>query len=110
MAQVISNLLDNAAKYTPDGGKIHLSVAHDSGSVVVRVADNGRGIPPEKRDEIFKAFSQVEDHQPYRRGGLGIGLFLVKSIVEAHGGKVSVESDGDGWGSMFTVRLPIDRR
>ncbi len=110
MAQVISNLLDNAAKYTPDGGKIHLSVAHDSGSVVVRVADNGRGIPPEKRDEIFKAFSQVEDHQSYRRGGLGIGLFLVKSIVEAHGGKVSAQSDGDGLGSVFTVHLPIDRR
>jgi|GEM_PF-6690711 len=107
ITQVISNLLDNAAKYTPDGGNVHLSVTAEGGVLVVRVADNGRGIPTDKLDRIFEIFSQVEGHASYRGGGLGIGLFLVKSITEAHGGTVSVESDGDGQGSTFALFLPL---
>ena len=79
----------------------------ESDSLVVRVSDNGRGVPTDKLDSIFLAFSQVDDHRSFSSGGVGIGLFLVKSIVVAHGGSVGVESEGDGRGSTFTVVLPM---
>lgn len=104
MAQVISNLLSNAAKYTPPGGHIRLLYGlGDEGGPWVAVEDDGAGIAPERRESIFDLFEQ-DDHE--RQDGLGIGLTLVKSLVELHGGVVEVHSDGPGTGSRFTVRLP----
>jgi PAS domain S-box-containing protein len=106
MAQVISNLLSNAAKYTPEGGEIVLSHGVDAASRPwIAVTDNGRGIDPARRESIFKLFEQ-EDVD--RQDGLGIGLTLVQSLVELHGGTIEVESDGLGKGSRFTVRFPPD--
>lgn len=109
LAQVVSNLLDNASKYTPKGGAISLIVTSEENDVVLQVSDTGLGIPAERLEEIFTLFSQIDDHQRYSRGGLGIGLYLVKAIVDGHGGTVRAESDGDGKGAVFTVRLPIVR-
>lgn len=106
LAQVVSNLLDNSSKYTPKGGSISLVAEHEGGEVVIRVSDSGLGIPADKLSEIFALFSQVDQHRGYQRGGLGIGLYLVKTIVEGHGGSVTAESAGEGRGAVFTVRLP----
>jgi CheY-like chemotaxis protein len=104
MAQVISNLLSNAAKYTPPGGKITLSHGVDAESRPwISVTDNGKGIDPGRRETIFKLFEQ-EDMD--RQDGLGIGLTLVRSLIELHGGTIELESEGVGKGSRFTVRLP----
>ena len=107
LAQVVSNLLNNAAKYTPEGGRIALDVAGDGCEVVFRVSDTGTGIPAEMLARIFEPFTQVERTLDRSQGGLGIGLTLVKSLVEMHGGRVEVHSDGPGSGSAFTVRLPL---
>ncbi|GAB3772276.1 hypothetical protein GCM10028796_42610 [Ramlibacter monticola] len=106
LAQVFSNLLSNAAKYTPPGGRIRLEVLARPDHALVRVSDTGFGIPKEQQDHVFELFSQVRDHQRHAEGGLGIGLSLVHSLVELHGGTVHVESDGPGQGSRFCVRLP----
>jgi nitrogen fixation/metabolism regulation signal transduction histidine kinase len=106
LAQVLSNLLDNASKYTPNVGSISLVVERDGGDVVMRVSDSGLGIPADRLSEIFQLFSQIDGHRPHSRGGLGIGLYLVKTIVEGHGGSVTAESPGEGRGAVFTVRLP----
>jgi PAS domain S-box-containing protein len=106
LAQVISNLLNNAAKYTPDGGKIVLTVAREGATAVLKVADSGLGIPRELTAEVFRMFTQV-DHTLHRaKGGLGIGLALARSMVELHGGTVEAHSDGLNLGSVFTIRLP----
>jgi len=106
MAQVVSNLLINAAKYTPQGGRIALS-AHEVGqSVEIIVRDNGLGIPAEMQHRIFDIFAQVAGHRDQAAGGLGIGLSLVRQLVELHAGSVSVESAGPGEGSSFIVRIP----
>lgn len=106
LAQVISNLLNNAAKYTPPQGDITLS-AHQKGSeIFISVADNGVGIPPELQPKIFDMFMQIDRHRNSAQGGLGIGLTLVKSLTELHGGSVEVFSEGAGKGSQLTVRLP----
>ena len=107
LAQVFSNLLNNAAKYTPQGGRIWLSAERQQREVVVTVRDTGIGIPEGKKASIFEMFSQID--RPHERGykGLGIGLTLVKRLVELHGGKVEVRSDGEGQGSEFIVRLPL---
>jgi PAS domain S-box-containing protein len=109
LAQVISNLVINAAKYTPDGGRIELSVKRegDSRVVVLSVADNGVGIPPEMLDRIFEMFTQVVDSSKPSSSGLGIGLTLVQSLVQMHGGTVEASSGGLNQGSEFRVRLPI---
>jgi len=107
LAQVFSNLLNNAAKYTPEGGTIRLAVHREEDDVVVTVEDNGIGIPPEKIEQIFEMFSQVGESTDHGSGGLGIGLTLVKALVEMHGGSISVSSDGPNAGSRFTVRLPL---
>lgn len=107
MAQVIGNLLNNAAKYTPTGGKISLTAHHDGGWVEIEVADNGLGIPLEMQAGIFDIFSQVADHRQQARGGLGIGLALVQQLVALHSGEISVESAGPGKGSTFRVRIPV---
>jgi signal transduction histidine kinase len=107
LTQVLSNLLNNAAKYTPEGGKIYLSVAAEDAWCVIRVRDTGLGIPPAMLDDVFKIFVQIHNHPRSSKGGLGIGLSLVKRLVEMHGGTVSVTSEGEGKGAEFTVRLPL---
>jgi CheY-like chemotaxis protein len=106
LAQILSNLLNNAAKYTPAGGRIELRVAQGGDTVGITVADNGMGIPSEYLDSVFDMFTQVEGHASQAEGGLGIGLSLVKGLVSLHGGTIEVRSDGPGRGSIFQVTLP----
>jgi signal transduction histidine kinase/DNA-binding response OmpR family regulator len=106
LAQVLSNLLNNAAKYTRSGGAISLSVASEDSEVVFRVRDNGIGIPPEMLSKIFDLFTQIERSLDRSRGGLGVGLTLARRLVQLHGGSIDVASEGPGQGSEFTVRLP----
>ena len=105
LTQVVSNLLNNAARYTPRGGAIVLAAARDGLDAVITVSDNGIGIPPDALERVFQMFTQVGDKGA--QGGLGIGLSLVRSLVELHGGSVSAASPGPGAGSRFTVRLPL---
>ncbi len=107
MAQVLTNLLNNAAKYTERGGRIDLRAELQGSEVVLSVADTGIGIAAEKLPTIFEMFSQVEGALSRSQGGLGIGLCLVKQLVEMHGGGVEAKSVGPGMGSEFLVRLPI---
>jgi signal transduction histidine kinase/CheY-like chemotaxis protein len=107
MAQVLSNLLNNAAKYTNTGGQIRLAAASEGAEVVFRVRDNGIGIPPEMLSGIFDLFAQVDHSLDHSQGGLGLGLTLVRSLVEMHGGSVQALSEGLSRGSEFVVRLPI---
>ena len=107
VSQVIANLLTNAAKYTPSGGTIKLSVTADRGKAVISVRDNGIGIPAEMQSDVFRLFAQVGDHRERSQGGLGIGLALVKQLVELHGGLVSASSEGTDRGSVFTVQIPL---
>ncbi len=109
LAQVILNLLNNAAKYTEQGGDIRLTVerADDGSSVVVRVRDNGMGIAPDMLPKIFEPFMQGERALDRAQGGLGIGLTLVRRLVELHGGTVQAFSEGLGHGSEFVVSLPV---
>jgi signal transduction histidine kinase len=105
ISQIVSNLLVNSAKYTPQGGKIVLRVVVEGRRVVIHVVDNGIGIPAEMLPRIFDLFTQVDSSKTRSHGGLGIGLTLVKTLVEMHGGEVQVASDGPGRGSRFTVLL-----
>jgi signal transduction histidine kinase len=106
--QIVVNLLNNAIKHTPPGGAVWLKASTDSGHAVVKVEDNGSGIPPELQPTIFDLFTQGPGAAPERRGsGLGIGLALVKELVMLHRGTVAVRSEGLGKGSEFTVRLPL---
>lgn len=107
LAQVVANLLTNAARYTPDGGRISLTVAGEDGEAVLRVRDNGIGIPTDMLTPVFDLFTQVEGAGDRADGGLGIGLALVRRLVEMHGGTVTAESGGPGLGSEFTVRIPL---
>jgi PAS domain S-box-containing protein len=107
MTQVVSNLLNNAAKYTPRGGHIVLAAERDGDQVLIAVSDNGIGIPPESIGEVFRMFTQVAHAARNVPGGLGIGLSLVKSLVELHGGTIQAASAGTGTGSVFTARLPL---
>lgn len=108
LSQVLSNLLTNAAKYTDAGGHITLLGRMESGALSLSIKDNGIGIPAESLDGIFAMFSQVEGAATRSEGGLGIGLALVKGLIELHGGTVEAKSEGLGRGSEFIVRLPID--
>ena len=107
LEQVIWNLLSNAAKYTEPGGQIRLSVRRDGGLVALRVRDTGIGIEPEMLPRIFGMFVQADGRRDRSQGGLGIGLSLVKALVEMHGGGVEARSGGPGKGSEFVVRLPV---
>jgi PAS domain S-box-containing protein len=107
LAQVLSNLVNNAAKYTARGGRIELRGAVEDGLAVVRVTDNGAGIERATLPRVFDLFTQGETTLSHSQGGLGIGLWLVKRLVELHGGSVQAESAGLGEGSTFTVRLPV---
>lgn len=106
LVQVVSNLLNNAAKYTPDGGLIELRLELQGQELVMSVSDNGAGISSDLMPEIFDLFTQGERTSDRRHGGLGLGLALVRSLLEQHGGRVSAFSQGPGQGSTFTVRLP----
>jgi len=106
LAQVISNLLNNAAKFTEKGGQIWLDVEDAGSEAVIRVKDNGVGIPPPMLPQVFEMFTQVDRSLEKSRSGLGIGLSLVKKIVEMHGGTVEAHSAGHGLGSELIVRLP----
>lgn len=108
LAQIVSNILTNAAKYTPEGGHIDLFAARDDGHIEIAVKDNGLGIPKEMLGKVFELFGQVNRTLDRAQGGLGIGLALVKSLVTIHGGDVSVSSEGEGKGSTFVVRLPVE--
>ncbi len=107
LAQVVANLLNNAAKYTPPGGRITLSATVEGQSVLITVADNGIGIPADAIDSVFDMFNQVGRHKDRAHGGLGIGLSLVRQLVAMHGGSVQAASGGAGAGSIFCVRLPL---
>jgi PAS domain S-box-containing protein len=104
--QVVSNLLNNACKFTDTGGEIAISAQREGGDAVVRVRDTGVGIPPEELGRVFEMFAQV-DGPHGRGGGLGIGLSLARSLVALHGGSIEARSDGPGRGSEFIVRTPV---
>lgn len=106
LSQVFWNLLNNAAKYTEPGGRVELHAACEGGQAVVRVKDNGIGIPPEMHARVFDIFTQVDRSLERSQGGLGIGLSIAKRLVEMHGGSIAVESAGLRKGTEFTVRLP----
>jgi signal transduction histidine kinase len=108
LSQVFSNLLNNAAKYSASGSPIALTASSDGNDVEIVVTDSGIGLAPGKTDEIFEAFAQVDTSVERSRGGLGIGLTLVKRIVELHGGRIVAHSEGLGKGSRFTVVLPLE--
>jgi len=107
LAQIVSNLLINAAKYTPPGGRIDLMARRDGNDVTIAVCDNGIGIPNEMQGRIFDLFAQVDSSSTRSNGGLGIGLTIVKTLVELHRGTIRATSEGPGRGSEFSVRLPL---
>ena len=107
LAQAVCNLVNNAAKYTPPGGRIWLTAEREGSDAIVRVRDNGIGIPADKMPRIFEMFAQIDDALDRSQGGLGIGLKLVKQLVELHGGTIQARSEGKGRGSEFILRLPI---
>jgi signal transduction histidine kinase/CheY-like chemotaxis protein len=107
LTQVIANLLNNAAKYTDQGGRIGLRIERDGSDALIVVEDNGRGIDAEMLPRIFELFTQVPQTSSMAQGGIGIGLTLVRSLVEMQGGTVEAQSAGLGQGSTFTVRLPL---
>ncbi len=106
LSQVVSNLLSNAAKFTPRGGRVELTVVDEGASALVRVADSGIGIPPQMLTHIFEMFVQMGDGLTRTESGLGIGLTLVRRLVELHGGQAWADSAGPGRGSRFSIRLP----
>jgi PAS domain S-box-containing protein len=107
LLQVFVNLLNNAAKYTPPGGRVWVHLTTEGHEAVAHIRDTGVGIPTDMLPRIFELFTQVERSKPYAQGGLGIGLSLVKNFVSLHGGTVQVRSDGEGKGAEFSVRLPL---
>ena len=110
LTQVVTNLLTNAAKYTPDGGRIRLRAWCEDGQALIEVCDNGIGIPSHALDTVFGMFSQLKPALDRSKGGLGIGLALVRGILALHGGGIRAHSDGEGCGSTFTVHLPLTEK
>ena len=106
LAQVIGNLVNNSSKYTPDGGHVDVALALEGNDAVVRVSDDGAGIPAHMLDGVFDLFTQVDGTRDQSQGGLGIGLSLARRLMQLHGGSVTAESAGPGHGSTFTLRLP----
>jgi CheY-like chemotaxis protein/anti-sigma regulatory factor (Ser/Thr protein kinase) len=107
LSQVLSNLIDNAAKYSPAGSVIHVSVERVGEQVAIAVRDHGMGIPTALLKDVFQRFFQVDRSLERSRAGLGIGLTLARELVELHGGSISAASEGEGKGSAFTVTLPL---
>jgi PAS domain S-box-containing protein len=110
LQQVFTNLLSNALKFTPRGGRVEVRAELEGGEARISVNDNGEGIGPDLLPHVFDRFRQADSSSRRRHGGLGLGLAIVRSLVELHGGRVSVESAGTGRGARFTVALPLDRR
>jgi CheY-like chemotaxis protein len=110
LSQVLGNLLDNAQKFTDWGGSVHLRLGVDDGAgeALLTVRDTGAGIPPEVLPHVFTSFAQADRSLERTRGGLGLGLSVVKGLVELHGGRVEASSAGPGRGAAFTVRLPVE--
>jgi CheY-like chemotaxis protein len=109
LGQVVGNLVNNAVKYTPRGGRIEVALSQEGEDAVVRVSDNGVGIPRDMLDKVFDMFAQVDQTLDQAQGGLGIGLSLVRRLVELHGGSVVAESAGPDQGTTFTLRLRTRR-
>jgi signal transduction histidine kinase/ActR/RegA family two-component response regulator len=107
LVQIMSNLVNNAAKYTPANGVIEIESAREGDEAVLRVRDNGRGVAPDMLPRLFELFMQIDSVAAHSEGGLGIGLALVRSLVEMHGGRVEAHSEGLGRGCEFVVRLPL---
>jgi len=107
MTQVVGNLLNNAAKYTPPGGEVSMIGYCESGEVVLRVRDTGIGISPEMLLRVFDLFVQVDRSPGHSDGGLGVGLTLARALIELHGGSINAHSEGLGRGSEFVARLPV---
>jgi CheY-like chemotaxis protein len=107
LVQALTNLLNNAAKYTPSDGHISVETVIEGDTVAIHVRDDGIGIEPEMTERVFDLFAQAERTPDRSSGGLGLGLALVKSLVDLHGGSVSCSSEGVGKGSVFTLRLPL---
>jgi two-component system CheB/CheR fusion protein len=110
LVQALQNLLTNASKYTPRGGRIEISAMQQDGEAVIRVTDNGIGIPPDMLNKIFGMFTRIDSGLEQAQGGLGVGLTLVRQMIELHGGSVEARSEGLGCGSQFVVRLPVSTR
>jgi CheY-like chemotaxis protein len=109
LEQVITNLLNNAARYTPPKGHIRVSASRENADAVLRVRDDGVGIPAHLLSRVFDLFTQGERSVARSEGGLGIGLTIVRNLVELHGGSATVASEGPGWGCEFVVRLPLGK-
>src|SRR6185312_13015506 len=107
LEQIIANLLDNAAKYTEPGGTIRLALAQEGEEAVLSIKDSGIGLAPEMLESIFEPFTQVDRSLGRSSGGLGLGLSVVRSLLELHGGRIEARSAGLGHGSDFIVRLPL---
>ena len=107
LAQVLGNLIENALRHTPTGGRVEVSARTDHGELTLRVADTGEGIPGEHLPHLFERFYRVDTARNRDHGGAGIGLAIAKALVEAHGGHITASSDGPGRGTTFTIRLPL---
>jgi signal transduction histidine kinase len=108
IGQVLTNLVDNAVKYSPEGGPVRVSATRDGDGVIVEVWDEGIGIPDALNDRVFDLFFQAESDAQRRFGGLGLGLYISRAIVEAHGGRISAERNAAaGHGTVMRVRLPV---
>ena len=110
MAQVVGNLLQNAVKFSSPGGRTRVSVGSSGGTAIIQVVDDGTGIAPDTLKQLFQPFMQAEQALDRNRGGLGLGLALVKGLVGLHDGSVSAHSDGLGKGAEFVVTLPLASR
>ncbi|HEX3049542.1 MAG TPA: ATP-binding protein, partial [Aggregatilineaceae bacterium] len=107
LGMALTNILNNAIKFTPSGGEITLSFQRKPRAVWITISDTGIGIPQDQLTRIFEEFYQVEDHMTRRHGGMGIGLSIAKALVEAHGGRIWVESEGHNRGTTFYINLPL---
>ncbi|MCA1814293.1 MAG: hypothetical protein LC624_10155, partial [Halobacteriales archaeon] len=105
--QVLYNLLTNALKFTGTGGSVRVRLAREGQEAVVRVEDTGIGLTPAQMERLFQPFGQVHDASARTRGGTGLGLYISKGLVEAHGGRIEVASAGPGQGATFSVRVPL---
>ena len=109
LRQIFANLISNAVKFTPDGGSVDVSISVNDDEAAVVVRDSGDGMDPRFLAQIFDRFRQIDSSMKRLHGGLGLGLAIVRHLVELHGGQVEADSAGPGLGSVFTVRLPIAR-
>src|SRR5207253_6442797 len=107
LQQVVWNVLSNAAKFTPAGGKVEISVSQTATHVEIKVKDTGPGIDPQFLPHVFERFRQADGSTTRTHGGLGLGLAIVRHLVELHGGTISVENQHDGPGAIFTIHLPL---